>query len=96
MRTETFENQLDEVTGYDLELTAEETRTWANTKPYWPCSRVSGHDLEVEVGEKGLLNMKIDDRIDCELQIPGNELDAIVAEHQPEEAKHLWPAWEEE
>lgn len=90
MELQTFENQHDEVNGFDLTLTAEETRKWANTKPYWPCSDLAGHKVKVEYDATGLVGLKIDGKYDHEFEVMGNELDALVDDHIEGEVGAFW------
>jgi hypothetical protein len=80
------------VTGYTLWLSATDTWLWAR-KPgaIWPCSTLSNNRLMVMVDRNGLCDLTINGRDgDCD----GNELDACVADHIPDDCKHLWPTWE--
>jgi hypothetical protein len=87
MRIKKFETN-GEITGYRMSLSARETYAWAN-KPgsVWPCSEISNRRLSVEIDRNGLYCVH-----------PSNigysaELEAIVADHIPDEVKHLWPTW---
>jgi hypothetical protein len=78
--------------GYIMKLSANDTYLWAH-KPgaIWPCSQLSGKRLVVCVDDNGLCDISINGRdSDCD----GNELDAITADHLPEDLRHLWPVWE--
>lgn len=80
------------ITGYTLWLSRSDTYRWAR-KPgaAWPCSKCSGRRLVVGVNSNGLCDLAVDGRT---VDVDGNELEAIVADHLPAEYRHLWPTWE--
>ena len=78
--------------GYTLLLSAVDTYEWAHRPgSVWVCSRCSGSRLKVQVDRNGICEMKINGRSG---DVPGEELEAIVAAHLPAEFRHLWPVWE--
>ncbi len=83
--------------GYVLKLSARETYDWAHRPDCsWPCSTLSDRRVVVEVDSNGLCDIAIDGKYPDESQdYDGHELDAIVSDHLPQEARHLWPTWEE-
>jgi hypothetical protein len=84
-------------TGYALTLSEFETFEWAHRAgKLWPCSSLSGFSLTVEVDSNGLCGLTTIDEydIECELDVDGHELDAIVSDHLPSEYRHLWPCWQ--
>lgn len=95
MRTKLIRSQSGEVVGWQLWLSARDTDNW-RYKPgaAWPCSVIGGHRIFVDVDSNGFCGMTIDGKQPhVETDIDGNEFDAIVADHQPHEARHLWPKW---
>lgn len=77
--------------GYGLWLSANDTYYWAH-KPgaSWPCSDLADHRVYVGVDSNGLCDFAIDGEPgDCD----GNELEAIVSDHLPEDLKKYWPCW---
>jgi len=82
--------------GYALALSESETYDWAHRAgKLWPCSTLSGFSLTIEVDSNGLCGLETRDSDDVviELDVDGNELDAIVSDHLPPEFRHLWPTW---
>ncbi len=79
--------------GYTLWLSAQDTYQWAWGPIGWACSFLSGKRVVVAVDSNGLCDLSINggrgDQ-DC----PGDELEAIIADHLPARLHHLWPAWE--
>ena len=77
--------------GYALLLSPDETYGWAH-KPgaTWPGSRYSDSQLLVQVDRYGICELTVNGTPD---DGPGDELDAIVADHLPAEFRHLWPVW---
>ncbi len=81
------------VVGYTLWLLASDTEKWAE-KPgaNWPCSKASGRVFKIVVDEQGLNATSLETT--C-FSI-GSELEALVADHLPDDCKHLWPCWDME
>lgn len=78
--------------GYVMKLSANDTYQWAHrVGASWPCSTLSGNRLVVIVDSNGLCDLTVNGKTDCDLD--GNELDAIVSDHLPDNHKHLWPTW---
>lgn len=78
----------DKVVGYTLWLSARDTAFWSAFES-WPCSKISGHRIRVDVpGSNGLSCFTMDGKF-C--NVPTNELEAIVTDHLPDDCKHLWP-----
>lgn len=76
---------------YQLCLSSNETYTWATkVNASWPCSQLKGHRLRVTVDQNGILDYAIDGQYK---DIDDNELTACVADHLPDNCKHLWPCW---
>lgn len=66
--------------GFALWLSARDTYEWARRPgSAWPCSELSGRRLWVEFDHSGLVDFSVDgvDGVD----VPGDELSAIVADH---------------
>ena len=84
----------DTVSSYTLWLSSIDTYNWAH-KPgaAWPCSDLSGKTIVVEVDRNGLRGLRVngDDSYDA----PGDELEAMVADHLKAHLRHLWPTWEQ-
>ena len=82
--------------GYVMWLSARDTHAWAN-KPgaVWPCSKLAGHRLMVEVDRNGLFGLTFDGHEE-NVGLSESELIAIVTDHLPKGLKHLWPTWEQE
>jgi hypothetical protein len=79
--------------GYVLWLSARDTYSWAH-KPgaAWPCSTLSDRRLVVVCDSNGLCDFTSDGKTAPD-DIDGAELCAIVADHLPPAARHLWPVW---
>jgi hypothetical protein len=78
--------------GYTLLLSPDETYGWAHRLGVtWPCSRFSETQLMVQADRYGICELVVDGRPD---DGPGDELEAIVADHLPVEYRHLWPVWD--
>ena len=77
--------------GYALTLSESETYDWAHRAGrLWPCSTLSGFSLSIEVDSSGLCGLETRDSDDViELDVDGNELDAIIADYLPPEYRHL-------
>lgn len=86
-------NALSPITGYTLWLSADDTYNWARRPgAAWPCSTTSHNRLVVEVDSNGLCGLAVNGK-DDNGEIDSNELEAIVADHLPTKARHLWPTW---
>jgi hypothetical protein len=85
-----------EPSGYILTLSESEIYDWAHRAgKLWPCSTLSRISLSIEVDSNGLCGLETRDSDDViELDVDGNELDAIIADHLPPEYRHLWPCWQ--
>lgn len=80
------------IVGYTLWLLSIDTEKWAEkAETKWPCSKASGHTFKIEVDEQGLNATGIEPT--C-ISI-SSELDSLVADHLPDDCKHLWPCWED-
>lgn len=80
-----------EKSGYNLWLSATDTSNWAHRiGNNWPCSELSGHRCFVAVDQNGLCDFTLDGR---SADVSGDELSACVADHLPDDCKHLWPCW---
>lgn len=88
MRIKLNKDTNNNVTGYQLWLSRNDTYTWAND-PYrsWPGSTLRNERVFVGVDRNGLYDVSPED---CD----ANELEAIVSDYLPKEARHLWPTWE--
>jgi hypothetical protein len=88
MRIEVYEN------GYTIWLSAYDTYEWAH-KPdaWWPCSTLSDKRFMAVVDANGLCDLTVNGR-DAPDTIDGAELDAIVADHLPKNARQFWPVWD--
>lgn len=83
--------QNNKIKYYQLWLSKIDTDNWAHRPNCsWPCSQVSGHRLFVCVDKNGLVDFTIDGKTK---DIDSNELSAVVADHLPNDCKHLWPCW---
>lgn len=79
--------------GYRMRLSPDDTWDWAHRPgALWPCSETAGHSLTVVVDSVGLCEIAVDGRE--EIDLDGNELDAIVSDFLPANLRHLWPTWE--
>ena len=82
------------VRSYTLWLSANDTYVWAHRPgSSWPCSSLSSHRCIVYVDGNGLFDMTIDGKDIDNHDVPGDELEAIVADHIPDDCKSLWPCW---
>ncbi len=79
------------VRSYTIWLSANETYLWARkVRQSWPCSQLSGHRCTASIDLNGLYDYTVDGKI---TGLWGDELKAIVADHIPDDCKHLWPCW---
>ena len=88
IETKTKDN---EVVGYRLSLSVEDTETWA-VRSCWPCSQLAGHEAEIVVDENGLCDFLLDGK---EADVENAELAACVAFFLLDACRHLWPTWGE-
>ena len=87
--------------GFTVELTAEETRKWANRPgSRWPCSKAAGRKIWAQFGPGGLVDLKVDGRRldpadgeypDGSAEIPANEFNALMADKLPEKYRDQVP-----
>lgn len=78
--------------GYTMWLAAHETYNWAHRAgASWPCSTTSNRRLCVVVDTNGLCDLTVNGRDNG--NVDATEIDTIVADHLPDECKHLWPTW---
>lgn len=78
--------------GYCMWLSKCDTCAWANKiGARWPGSQLLGHKLFVAVDKIGLCDYTVDDK-ECP-DLSGNELNACVADHLPENLHQFWPIW---
>jgi hypothetical protein len=83
-----------QIIGYAMWLNAWETYLWA-TRPHaaWPCSQARSNRLMIQVDSNGLCDFTVNGK---DADMDGNELDAIVSDHLPDDCKHLWPVWKQQ
>lgn len=94
MRITKHRDNTGNVVGYTLWISANDTYNWAHRPgAAWPCSTLSDRRACVVVDSNGLVDLTINGRTAPD-SIDGNELDAIVSDHIPQDCKHLWPTWE--
>jgi hypothetical protein len=80
--------------GYVMWLSARDTYAWAHKAgAYWPCSTLSDRRCVVVCDRIGLCDFTIDGKEFDDGEFIGDEISAIVADHLPAAARHLWPVW---
>lgn len=81
----------DNGNGYAMWLSANDTYRWAHRPGQrWPCSELSGNRCAIVVDRNGICDFTMNGR---SADVPGDELDAIVADHLPDSHKGFWPVW---
>ena len=81
--------------GYTLELDRNDTFGWAHReRAAWPNSGLSDRRIKAVVDRNGLTDLEIDGRHPAGFYFDAFALDAMIADHLPNDLRHLWPTWE--
>ena len=92
MRIAKHEQPNKRISGYYMNLSANDTYKWAHkSSGGWSCSTVANRRLAVGVDDNGLCNFVVDGKHGHD--VDGVELEAIVDDFLPADCRHLWPVW---